>query len=350
MKQKTLILALTLGAAIFAGTVCPAAETTPKTEEKIAEKTAEKPVEKTEEKTAEPKITAGVVALQCYSTPSGFVVNTAVTSEPQKFYDLPPLLKFNRYDPESMADSKAAALLRPPADGKVYVIFIVSVTSQHSLGKHDYLLRVGNADYSCLAIAQEGEVFDQRTIEIRNKMTRVDSTLPVFMVYEIPEGSSAAAFVPAIPQVSPKDFKSREFPLPGDSNPKAGLRKKPAATATAAVAADEPSKGQPVVAEVKDETIETSLAKAETMLQDNNFADFLKTFMPPGVQKSKNMATYIKEKGENTGMAIKSQMADLKGVKPTMGADGNTAVIKNADATVPMIKVNGRWYFDVWKK
>ena len=111
MKQKTLILALTLGAAMFAGTVCPAAETTPKTEEKTAEKTAEKTVEKT----AEPKITAGVVALQCYSTPSGFVVNTAVTSEPQKFYDLPPLLKFNRYDPESMTDSKAAALLRQVA-------------------------------------------------------------------------------------------------------------------------------------------------------------------------------------------------------------------------------------------
>ena len=319
MKRKTLFFAIVLGAATFASTLCPAAET------------------------VETKKSAGVVALQCYATPSGFVVSTVVTSEPQKFYDLPPLLKFNRYDPENMADSKAAVLLRAPAEGKIYVIFIVSVTSQHSLGKHDYLLHVGKDDYGCLAIGQEGEVFDQRTIEIRNKSTRVDSTLAVFMIYEIPEGSTKANFVPAIPQMSSKDFTAVEFPLPGDSNPKAPTKK----TKTAAASAATPNTDEkPAAASAgAEQTAEAALTEALNLLEANQYEKFAQKFIPPEKLNTfpKDADTRAKDI-ETLALNVRAKLQELKNKKAEMKENGQTAVFTDGGSNkVTLVKSGNSW-------
>lgn len=325
MKRKTLLLALSLGATALTATPCPAAETK---EEKAK------------------------VILQCYASPSGSVSATAVTSEAQKFYDLPPLLKLNKYDPENMSDSKAAVLSRAPAEGKIYAIFTVSVSGQHSLGKHDYLLRVGKDDYGCLAIGQEGEIFDQRTVEIRNKSSQLNSTLPVFMVYEIPEGSSRASFVPAIPLMSAKDFTPVEIDLPGDSNPKAA--KKPGKTAAAAPAPAPAESGEKPAAsaETSDgQSAEAAFESALSLLEANQYEPFAKKFIP-----AEKLKTFPKDADSRAGeieafaLNVRAKLQALKGKKAELQEDGKVALFTDGGANKVTFAKSGNVWMLRFKK
>ena len=338
---------MTLGTVILAAALCPAAEPT-----------------------ATPPEAKLKIVLQYCPTPSGFIAGMMITSEAQKFYDLAPLLKLNRYDPENMADSKAAAVPRPPAPGKIYAIFTAAVFSQRSLGKHDYLLHTGPDDYRCLAIGTEGEVFDQRTVEIRNKSLRADSTLRVAMVYEIPEDAAKANFTPAAPLMSPGDFTAVEFPLPDDSNPKAAKKKTvrataavfetvtaptapvtvaapatpatpatpaapvaaPAAestpktaTATAAAGNDKKTKGAG-----KEQTPERTLLFALALLEKKEYDKFAKSFISKKQQEKlpANPEARLKEIARLTQPLLEKLRA-LKDTKPELQDDGKTAVFSD---------------------
>lgn len=280
------------------------------------------------------------------NTCSCYITGVEKTSAPQKFYDRNLLVRNARFDPtEDM--SKTPAIARDPAAGNAYILITVQLwdrkkksqenTSVSSVGKYDYLLRTGGKDYACLAIAAEGDTFDERLPEIRFKAGSASS---VILIFELPADAAKAELVPRFPQMFQEDAeaKPQEIPLGMDTNTK----KKPAAAKPAAAA---------TAAKGGCDSPEDVIATGCRLLEAKDYPGFFRSCMPPAMvaEMEKNSGGKFDMAASMTGSmlapALVPVMNGLKGKKPQYNADKTRAAFDDEAKTV-MMKIDGRWYID----
>jgi hypothetical protein len=303
-----------------------------------------KPADKDAKPAAQETKGSSVSLMAARNTYSGYIAaDPDKTSAAQKFYDRKALLRAARFDPtEDM--SKTPTVMRTPAEGNAYVILSIQLwdrrktskenTSASSLGKHDYILRAGGKEYPCLAIAPEGEPFDERMTEIRFKP---GGSNVVIMIFEVPVDTAKVEFVPRFPQMLQEDAeaKPQEISLGPDSNvKKKGAAAKPAASAAAKGGCDSP-----------DDLIATGIR----LLEAKDYAGFFRSCMPPAMVKEMDKDGKFEMAAAMTGAmlapALVTAMNELKGKTPQYNADKTQATFDDAQKTV-MLKIDGRWYID----
>ena len=128
----------------------------------------------------------------------GAIIQARATGDSVPWLDLDTLLKKGRFNATDEEDTPA--IQRPPAEGKQYSILVIKLREKRSIGKYDFVLKVGSDTISCLAMSKDDKPYDQRLWEV----VFSSGASEVNLLYEIPAGTAEATLVSALPVTLPQ--------------------------------------------------------------------------------------------------------------------------------------------------